>query len=247
MKILMITRKFSTDEPTASGVQKYLANLVSRLSQDNEVLMLAAARDLHKKNYSMDIVNESSIKLIKITKNSTPLGNILLDPLSLVRDRKIEGIFLRLIKQERPDIVHVHHLGYFSFGVVNAAKQYGIPVVITLHDFGFICNNIHKYLYIAKSPNDKNPKTCNPGSEDCAKCFNDYYYRRLREELSLRFGVLSGVVAFFIKAINFIRGFTPKKIFQMRSEYSRDALNSASVLLAASESVKKVYSHLIDP
>ncbi len=39
----------------------------------------------------------------------------------------------------RPDVLHIAHFGYLSTSVLAVAKRYGIPVVVTLTDFGAIC------------------------------------------------------------------------------------------------------------
>lgn len=57
---------------------------------------------------------------------------------SLEAKRKME----RLIRDERPDIVHINLFHrVLTASVVDAAKKYGIPVVFTMHDLNCICPN----------------------------------------------------------------------------------------------------------
>ena len=50
-----------------------------------------------------------------------------------------ESIFRRVLRQEKPDVVHIQHLQYWSAGFVSLAHEQGIPVVYTLHDYGLLC------------------------------------------------------------------------------------------------------------
>ena len=46
----------------------------------------------------------------------------------------------RMIRQERPDVVHVHNLyPLLSPSVLVAASRAGIPIVMTCHNFRLIC------------------------------------------------------------------------------------------------------------
>lgn len=48
----------------------------------------------------------------------------------------------RLIADERPDIVHINLFHrVLTASVVDAAKKYGVPVVLTMHDLNCICPN----------------------------------------------------------------------------------------------------------
>lgn len=46
----------------------------------------------------------------------------------------------RLLKNERPDIAHLHNYhGYLTYSILHALKLLRIPVVVTLHDYKLIC------------------------------------------------------------------------------------------------------------
>lgn len=47
--------------------------------------------------------------------------------------------FAQLLARIKPDVCHIGHLNHLSTGLVAAAKQQGIPVVFTLHDFWLMC------------------------------------------------------------------------------------------------------------
>lgn len=56
-------------------------------------------------------------------------------------NRRLHDLIVRLIDESRPDVVHVHHLAHLSAGIIESLKRRGIPVVLTLHDYWFLCAN----------------------------------------------------------------------------------------------------------
>ncbi len=44
-----------------------------------------------------------------------------------------------ILDYEKPDIVHAHNLNDLSFGVLKKIKLSGLPIVLTLHDYSFMC------------------------------------------------------------------------------------------------------------
>ncbi len=64
----------------------------------------------------------------------------LLLPLHAVWNRRAAGEVRALIAREKPDAIHIHNtLLLLSPAVVRAAKQSGVPVVQSLHDFRLFC------------------------------------------------------------------------------------------------------------
>lgn len=55
--------------------------------------------------------------------------------------RAIAETFSAVLRQERPDIVHIQHLMGLPFQVVNQITAVGIPYVVTLHDYWHLCAN----------------------------------------------------------------------------------------------------------
>ena len=66
----------------------------------------------------------------------------LLLPLHAVWNRRAAGEVRALIAREKPDAIHIHNtLLLLSPAVVRAAKQSGVPVVQSLHNFRLFCPN----------------------------------------------------------------------------------------------------------
>jgi len=53
----------------------------------------------------------------------------------------IERAFLRFLDEVRPDIVHFQHVMLLSYRLIGLAKRRGLPALLTLHDYWFICSN----------------------------------------------------------------------------------------------------------
>jgi glycosyltransferase involved in cell wall biosynthesis len=60
----------------------------------------------------------------------------------LYGSRSVEQSFDRFLDDTRPDVVHVQHLHRLSGGIIASAKRRGLPVVVTLHDFWYLCHRI---------------------------------------------------------------------------------------------------------
>ncbi|MCK4353153.1 glycosyltransferase family 4 protein [candidate division WOR-3 bacterium] len=63
----------------------------------------------------------------------------LLSLLPRLRDEFIEIDFKNQLRLKKPDIVHIHHLINLSPRIIEIVKKAGIPLVITLHDYWFMC------------------------------------------------------------------------------------------------------------
>lgn len=65
----------------------------------------------------------------------------------------------RVLHRVRPDAVHTHNLGGFSTAVWRVAREAGIPVVHTLHDYHLVCSR--SYMY-------RDGRNCERQCRDCA-------------------------------------------------------------------------------
>jgi glycosyltransferase involved in cell wall biosynthesis len=66
-------------------------------------------------------------------------------PLSVFRatfgEPTLEGAFLQALDQAKPDLIHIQHLMGLPVSIVEHIRQREIPVVLTLHDYWFMCAN----------------------------------------------------------------------------------------------------------
>jgi len=56
-------------------------------------------------------------------------------------NRHVEASFARFLDLFRPDLVHFQHVMALSARLLPLARRRGVPVVLTLHDYWFLCGN----------------------------------------------------------------------------------------------------------
>ncbi|MGQ0833289.1 MAG: glycosyltransferase [Microthrixaceae bacterium] len=93
----------------------------------------------------------------------------------------VEAIAAELYREWRPDVVHCHSLQTLGVGPIDAAADLGIPVVLTMHDFWWLC--ARQFLV----DTDDRPCPLVVASSDCpceaGRAHLDARARRLRETL----------------------------------------------------------------
>lgn len=78
-----------------------------------------------------------------------------------------ETTFRRVVREFRPDVVHVHDLGGLPSSLLEIARAEGLPTVMTIHDYHQLCPTVKLY--------DARDRIClrtDPG-EMCAVCCAD--------------------------------------------------------------------------
>lgn len=58
------------------------------------------------------------------------------------RDRRVEGVFNKILDEFKPDVIHFQNLLNLSLKLPSLAKKRGIPTCFTLHDYWLICPRI---------------------------------------------------------------------------------------------------------
>jgi len=57
------------------------------------------------------------------------------------RHPQLNRAFAAVLQRERPDLVHIQHLMGLPIGLVDQIGQAGLPYVVTLHDYWYLCAN----------------------------------------------------------------------------------------------------------
>lgn len=90
---------------------------------------------------------------------------------------RITEIMLRLMARLEPDLVHVHCVQDIGVGVLEAANECGIPAVLSVHDFWWVCDR----QFMIRP----NQTYCNQSPvriEACRGCVDDFVAARRRFE-----------------------------------------------------------------
>lgn len=57
------------------------------------------------------------------------------------RQPALAAAFEHVLAAERPDLVHIQHLMGLPLGLIDQIREAGIPYVVTLHDYWYVCAN----------------------------------------------------------------------------------------------------------
>ena len=92
------------------------------------------------------------------------------------RHSAVDDAFARVLEETRPDVVHVGHLNHLSTSLAFPAKERGVPVVFTLHDYWLMCPRGQFIQMYPEDPSD--PWALCDGQDDrkCAvRCYARYF------------------------------------------------------------------------
>jgi glycosyltransferase involved in cell wall biosynthesis len=132
----------------SGGLTKYAVDIMAEQTKDNVVIHLYPG--------NIDIVNRET----RITKNKKITSSIehfqLINslPLPLFRgikqpeDFMMDGpsdVYLRFLQEVKPDVIHIHTLMGIHKEFFESAKNLGIKMVYTSHDYFGICPTINLY------------------------------------------------------------------------------------------------------
>ena len=92
------------------------------------------------------------------------------------RHQAVDDAFADVLDEVKPDVVHVGHLNHLSTSLVFAARDRGVPVVFTLHDYWLMCPRGQFIQTYPEDPSD--PWAVCDGQDDrkCAeRCYSRYF------------------------------------------------------------------------
>ena len=141
MRVLYLTRDFP---PNASaGTEVHTLGLAAGLQElGHEVSVICIGRWNEGPHYfngfTHDVYQGIAVTRVNLNWLRAP------DPTGyLYRNPIIADLIRQFIGEQKPDVVHVTSCDRISASVIPSAKQAGVPVVLTLTDFWFICPRIN--------------------------------------------------------------------------------------------------------
>jgi glycosyltransferase involved in cell wall biosynthesis len=132
VRVLMVNKYYRL----VGGVERYISELTRRLQQEgHEVVPFSMADPCNDPTpYAGYFV--SGIEFFEPGRRAAPWRVAERVIYSQEAYRKIA----RLIEVVRPDVAHVHNIyHYLSPSVLVALRRYGVPIVMTLHDYKIVC------------------------------------------------------------------------------------------------------------
>jgi len=130
--VLLVHRGYP---PASSGGSEiYVEALARTLARRGPVTVLHPVDEAGAPDDALRASDPDGVRVIAINRRRPrPAG------FEAYRDAGPAAAVRRLIREHRPDVVHVHHLDGLSTGVAFEARRLGVPVVVTLHDFWPAC------------------------------------------------------------------------------------------------------------
>ncbi len=138
MRILQVVHQFP---PTKiGGTEIYTQSLARELASQGHEVIVFHREEQAAESPSCEEHFSDGVTIHRVCYNvstASPLRAFFLS----FRNGFIETSFARLLAETQPDIVHFQHLKDLSFGLVDAAYQRHIPMLMTLHDYWLLCAN----------------------------------------------------------------------------------------------------------
>ena len=159
-RVLMIAHNDVTS-PTFGGIEVYIKNLKRSFTEKYEVYSYIP-RNLGPNGVTQ--VLDSQDHVIDSIEWKTPFTNWEFSNVER------ESAFSELLIKHRIQAVHIHHLSGHPPALATVAKNLGIPVIYSAHDYFGIC-------HVSNLLNDKD-KYCHPETlemRDCDKCLHSKY------------------------------------------------------------------------
>jgi len=134
MKIVHVVSGYLPQD--SGGTQLHLRDLcAAQREQGHEVSIFTRLGGDEFGEFEVSKSEWESVPITRITNNFQDVDDLSL----LFHHPRIDAAFGEYLDVEKPDLVHVHHLTCLSSTIIDVAKDRGLLVVMTLHDYWMIC------------------------------------------------------------------------------------------------------------
>lgn len=138
MRLLYVTNGFP---PTAlGGVEVYTWEIARAMARrGHTVWVFCRESDFQRPDYELirdEVDGLSILRVVNDFKKAHRFSHTYVDD-------RIEEIFLGVLREIQPDLVHFQHLIGLSARLPRQARSLGIPVLMSLHDFWPLCHRVH--------------------------------------------------------------------------------------------------------
>jgi glycosyltransferase involved in cell wall biosynthesis len=235
VKVLLTIHHFPPNYSAGAEIYTFrLANWLVKHGHEVEVVCVESITHLseHKLEHRHEIYEGISVWRLYFNLDQTP------DPFRYSFDNPLLGAwFSEFLQQIRPDLVHINSCYLLSASTIAAVKQQALPLIVTLHDFWFVCPRITLLKPTGQVC------TVPENVAECAWCLATEQRRfRLPETV---FGEVAGRVAQRLLALPFGAGLLGVRPDADEIAYRRqlllDALRQADLILAPSQFLRSVF------
>lgn len=133
MRILLIAH--SSLPFTFAGTEVYTYALARQLSKEHEVTIFCRVHDSKQTEYALNQIVYKGQKIYTINNTFSKCRGFV----KTYANKNIDVVFELVLKEVKPDIIHIQHLLFLSLGIIDVAKKNNIPIIFTSHDYWLIC------------------------------------------------------------------------------------------------------------
>jgi GT2 family glycosyltransferase/glycosyltransferase involved in cell wall biosynthesis len=142
-----------------AGTELYAHWLVQRQLQQREVSVYARLEDPARAQNEAVEFNDRGARVRLITNNFLQRSPIARN----IHSMRFARDFAAFLRDERPDLVHIHHLAGHTFALAGVAHRLGLPLVYQVQDWWAMCARANLL--------DTSARRCSgPGLAKCARC-----------------------------------------------------------------------------
>ena len=143
-----------------AGTELYAFWLVQRQLQWREVSVFTRMADADRRQGEPVELSDDGARVRLVTNNFVQRNPVARNAL---RDWTFERAFARFLAEEKPELIHIHHLAGHAFSLASVAKRFGVPIVQQIQDWWPLCRRVNLF--------DFEWQRCSgPGIAKCAQC-----------------------------------------------------------------------------
>jgi glycosyltransferase involved in cell wall biosynthesis len=172
MRILQVLHFFLPRH--SAGTEVYTLNLSRELARRHEVALFFSEKHISQPHYQLHRRRYQNLPCYEVVNNLCYRGFE-----ETFSNPSVDAVFTDVLAEFEPEIVHVQHLMLLSLNLVRIARERGIPVVMTLHDFWLFCSRFGQLLRGDGSICD------GPEPAKCASCLADFKFAQTSTEEKL--------------------------------------------------------------
>ncbi len=120
---------------SVGGVEVYLKNLARKMAETEKVFIFTRSKLGNRTHLETEVDVDDGIELTKLRVDQRALT----DFRSTYQRDEVDVIFRNYLLEKQADLVHIHHLGGLSLGMIRLADEFGLPVILTSHDHHPFC------------------------------------------------------------------------------------------------------------
>ncbi len=139
MRIALVVHKF----PPASvgGTEVYTLNLARELSRRGHRVHVFYRHDTEAPGGLSGWEDREGFRAFRAGRPLSGLRGPLAQFLDTFFNPDLEAAFQSFLEEARPEVVHFQHLMLLSYRLMGMVRRRGIPVLLTLHDYWYLCAN----------------------------------------------------------------------------------------------------------